>query len=396
MRMTETELRDYVAKRVKENVAKAAKGDGNGPRLFAPKKSTTANKRDPESITGALLRLKYQAKNADTANPQAWAREKAIEVYGENSRVVKNMTAGDANQGKEMVPTIVSEEILEALANRTIMRKNGAVVIDNPSGSMTIPKLTSVVQGTWVGEGVASTNQATSPGTDQVSLTDKKMMITVPVSKDLLISAAGNIEQAIMNNVLTGAATTEDAAFLRAVGSATIPTGIFNQLAAANVSASAGTTSENIEADLGQLKQALLGANVNVTEEGSIYILSTREAERLERLRDDNGNLIFPELKMNGKIGRYKAATTNAIPTNLGGGSNESEVAFLNMPDVLIADHGVAQAEVLENVTYRDSGGTLRTTVDTDEAVVRMILRTDIALQYDVAGALKTGVTWGV
>ena len=371
--------------------------------LFAPPVTTTTRKRDSECVAGAMLSIKAWAQdrglNAKDANVLSEVGE---HFYGEKSKVVETMNAkalaaGTTNSGSEMVAEIVSDDIIPALGNMTVMRRNGATLIDNPTGDLRIPRMSSIVAGTWAGEGASHGNTATSPGTDSVVMSNKQLIITVPVSKRLLMFGGPNTERAVLNNVLRGAAITEDAAFLRATGSATVPTGIRNQALAANVfaitKAGALATATEIEADLSKLKLKLAESNIMVGD-STKFLMSNRTGEHLSLLRDANGNKIYPELSQaQRKIGFYGVDFSEQIPNNLN--TDESEVYLVNFTDVLIGDSMVAELDVLENVTYTDSGGNLQTTVDSSEVVVRLSLMTDIALQYNTAVAVATGVDWG-
>ena len=128
--------------------------------------------------------------------------------------------------------------------------------------------------------------------------------------------------------------------------------------------------------------------------------MSSRSFTFLEKLRDANGNLIYPELRMETpRLMRYRVMITNNIPDNIAGGgspsSNQSEVYFGHGPSMMIADSADLMLEVLENVAYTDSTGTLVSANDRDEVVVNAMLMTDIALRYTRAWAYLDDVEWG-
>ena len=91
---------------------------------------------------------------------------------------------------------------------------------------------------------------------------------------------------------------------------------------------------------------------------------------------------------------------SNNIPNNisLSGQSptgDESEVYFGRGPSLLIADAADLSLEVLENVAYTNSSGSLESGVDLDTVLVKAMLLTDIALRHDSAWAVLEGVQWG-
>ena len=97
---------------------------------------------------------------------------------------------------------------------------------------------------------------------------------------------------------------------------------------------------------------------------------------------------------------QYEVKISNNIPNNvaLSGQSptgDESEVYFGRGPSLLIADSADMSLEVLENVAYTNSSGSLESTVDLDTLLVKAMLMTDIALRHDLAWTLLEEVQWG-
>ncbi|MBK5105118.1 MAG: hypothetical protein JJE42_12795 [Burkholderiales bacterium] len=73
----------------------------------------------------------------------------------------------------------------------------------------------------------------------------------------------------------------------------------------------------------------------------------------------------------------------------------DSEIYFGYGPSIMIADSADLSLNVLENVAYTDSGGTLVSSNDRDEVIINAMLMTDIALRHTVAWAVLDDVRYG-
>ena len=128
--------------------------------------------------------------------------------------------------------------------------------------------------------------------------------------------------------------------------------------------------------------------------------MSSRSFTFLEKLRDTNGNLIYPELRNPvPKIMQYTVLITNNIGDSIASGGSpatgDSEIYFGYGPSIMIADSADLSLNVLENVAYTDSGGTLVSSNDRDEVIINAMLMTDIALRHTVAWAVLDDVRYG-
>ena len=86
---------------------------------------------------------------------------------------------------------------------------------------------------------------------------------------------------------------------------------------------------------------------------------------------------------------------TNNIPTNLGAGSDETELYLVDASEVLLGEVETIQIAVSSDASYVDETSTLRSAFTRDQTLMRAILRHDLAVKHDVAVAVKTGITWG-
>jgi len=280
-----------------------------------------------------------------------------------------------------------------------VVRRSSPRIVPNPTGTLQIARVATGVSGGWIGE--ATARNAEQQVIDTVTLTRNKAKVTVPYTRELILFATPDVEQAIADDVTAAMVQLTDTAYIRGAGTSSTPLGIRFQVATGtNVITSVGTSAANVETDIGALLQAIRGANVPITPETGYFWMSSRSFTFLEKLRDSNGNLIYPELRNPvPKIMQYTVLITNNIGDSIASGGSpatgDSEIYFGYGPSIMIADSADLSLNVLENVAYTDSGGTLVSANDRDEVVINAMLMTDIALRHTVAWAVLDDVRYG-
>lgn len=389
-----------VAESLKEALGGDNKADANGgvlSKLFSPGLQT--KQKQPDSVMGGMLHALCIAKN----NPVV-AHAYAVDRWGEKSDVAGALNPNKAalvtttgSDGEDFVQTTVASEVIEALRPVSVVRASGAQVVQIP-GNLQIPR-TAGVSGGWVGEATAS--NAEVPATDNVTLSPKKAMAKVPISRELIMDGSPNAIQAVSDDVVAALAQVTDNAYIRGAGPDPVPVGVRNSVAGGQVVLSTGNTASAVEVDLTGALERVMGANVPVTSATGVWWMSSRSFNFLRRLRDANGNLIYPEMNQaTPTLYGYRVFVTNGIPNNLtiSGASptgDESEIYFGRAPSVMIGDREILGLEVLENVAYTDNTATLVSGVDLDTTLVKAMLRTDVALRHTTSFAVVNGVQYG-
>lgn len=139
---------------------------------------------------------------------------------------VRTLTAGTATDGAELVATdLMSMNFIDVLRNRLVVMAAGAVMLDNLSGDVAIPRKTSGSAGGWISsEGGNAANS--EPQFDQVTLTPKTVAGYADFSRNLLLQSSLAVEAMIRMDQASGIATTIDLAALYGSGSSGQPTGV--------------------------------------------------------------------------------------------------------------------------------------------------------------------------
>ena len=306
--------------------------------------------------------------------------------------VHKSLLAGDLTAGGVLVPPAFAAEIIELLRARSVVRAAGSRTLNMNNGTLTLRKQTGGSTATYVGESTDITK--TQPTTGQIVMTAKKLAALVPISNDLLTFDAGDQTDAfVRDDLVQQIATREDQAFLRDDGTSDTPKGLRYWVSSSQVESQAGTTSANIESDLALLINDLELSNVPLTK--PVWLMSPRSRNHLRTLRDATGFLIFPEIRTNTPtLYGYPVFLTTNIPTNLGGGGNETEVYMVDMNEAIIGEASTLEIAVDSSASYIDNG-TLVSAFSRDETLMRAITRHDFAVRHPEAIAVLQSVTWG-
>lgn len=322
----------------------------------------------------------------------------AVQIAEANgdSGLFANQNMGNGAAGGFLVPEDVSGEVIELLRPASVVTAMGPRFVPMPSGNLTTNRRAT---GANFGYGGEQQNiNATGMTFGQVKLSAKKLRGIIPVSNDLLRSASTAVDRLIRDDAVADAAQIQDRFFLRGSGTDFAPKGLRFQLLgtafeATNILAMTATpTLQTVTNDLGRMELAL--GNANVVYTSAHWIMSPRTAMYLTNLRDGNGNFAFPEMQ-DKMLRRKPVHVTTEVPSNLGGGGNESEIMLVAPQHVMVGEHMGIEIAMSTEAAYHDASGVMQAAFSRDETLMRMILQHDIGLRHLAAIAVLTGVTWG-
>lgn len=369
----EKELRESIAAQIAEATTKAAehkKAAEKGYRL-------------------AQIMRAYAGGSGDVVKAAAYA-----EKHGMHPDVVKALATSPGDAGGYIVPPGYSTDLIELLYNRVAVRTLGALSIPMPSGNLTIPKLTGGVTATYIGENQGQNAQQQTLGV--VSLSWKKLRATVPMSNDLIRFSNPRVDDVVRNDMVNAFAVAEDAAFLRGTGTGSSPQGIEGWIPAAhraNAQSADGSDLTLVIADLFRLPRLLEEANIPEISPG--WVISPRTKYFLMSVRDSVGNFYFLDEMRRGTLLGKPYVSTNQVPSNLGGGSDESVIYYGDWNDAVIGEADELMLDVSNEASYRDESGTLVSAFDLDQTVIRGIARHDFVVRRQESFAALDVVQWG-
>jgi HK97 family phage major capsid protein len=345
-------------------------------------------KAEPKQYTGAKaarMVMSIAAGKGDMELATKFARNEL------NDGDVAMAIETSSGSGGALVPTNIAEDVIELLRARTVVRRLGAQVMPLPNGNMSLPRMSGGATSSYVGEGADVL--ATESSFDDVSLSAKTQITLVPMSNQLIGQAGYSVEQLVLNDMLNAKAVREDKAFLRDDGTSNTPTG-FKKTAtdASRTVAWTGTVDlATIDAYLDSLMLKLMESDSLLVRPG--WAMSPRSYMKLFGLRDGNGNKVYPEMAQ-GMLKGYPIFHTTTIPTNLGAGTNESEIYFADWNDVVIGESADMTIDFSREATYKDSGGNLVSAFARNQSLIRLVGEHDIGFRHTEGLVLGTAVTW--
>lgn len=347
-------------------------------------------------IAARLLRAaalaKYHGGSAKDAALKHWGDRVVGEVlemaFGEQ-RSVSTISVGS---GGVFVPTEYSAELIEVLRSKVTIRNAGPVFVDMPTGSMTMGRRTADPDASYDGEGVAT--PISEPTSDAVQLVGKPLRSVTPVTNDWLLQTSISADLYIRNGMTSSIARREDRAYLRGNGIGDTPKGFETFALTANSFNANGTvTATNITEDL----YKAIGAIATSDADGPnlAWFMSEREINYLRSLRGTSGEKWFPELQSrdNPMLEGFPVYATSQIPTNLGGGGNESKVYLANMDYVMVGDTYDMRVDFADGVAYNDGSGIV-SAFQRDETVFRAAIKADMTVKHAEAVAMIEQTVW--
>jgi len=299
---------------------------------------------------------------------------KGIEWRDEAEIKTKAQTVGTSGQGGLLVPTTISQSIIEKLYYISPMRQI-ATVIDNMPPILALNADNALPTTYWVGEGVAITESGST--FTQKNLVPYKLAGLDSFTSEVLADVAVNpsIQSVVEDDFATSLALAENAAFVSGDGSSK-PYG-FRSSDITPTTVTGNTTAGNLAfGDVLRLMQGIATAYRNQ----AVFVTSSTGLFLLWSLKDSQGRpLYLPDLTGTGP-GTFMGKpiyVVDEIPTNLGTGTNETELWFANFKNYKIGNRGGLRVDY----------GTNGTDFAQDKITLRMIERVAGRPYLDIAWA---------
>lgn len=314
---------------------------------------------------GRWLRLMVAGKG----DPERAAR--IAKSWGDDY-MAKALNESVFEAGGALIPEVFAGEVTELLRERSVVRASGVRSIPMNNGSLTIPYQSAATTAQYDGE--LDNIAPSQPRFGQMTLSAKKLTCLVPMSNDLLADASPDVDRLVRDDMVRSMALREDLAFLRGDGTGNSPQGMLNIADASNKFDSAGSTVANKVADSHDALLLLREKHIPATN--LRWYMSPRTRSRLSRTLDQNDNFIFQAELRAGMYMGIPVWDSTQIPTNLGGGGDESEMYLVDIDPLVIAESSSISVAAFEGGAYHD-GNSVVSGISTDQTVLRAIARHD-------------------
>lgn len=279
------------------------------------------------------------------------------------------LTVGAPTAGGNLVATdLLAGSFIDVLRNAMVIDGLGTQWLDGLVGNIAIPRQTAGATAYWVSEnGTPTTSQ---PAVDQVSMSPKTVGTYTDISRKLMNQASLSVEAMVRNDL---AQTLGRAIQLAAIqgGGSNEPTGILGTVGIGDV---AGGTAGLAPAwsHIVDLESKVSIANADI---GSLaYLTNAKVRGALKKTSKVSGQNGFIWEGGDAPLNGYRAAVTNAVPSNLvkgGSGSVCSAIIFGNFADLLIGMWG--GLDLLADPYTGSAAGTVR---------IRALQDVDVAVRH--------------
>lgn len=375
------------------------------------RKSTPAPARRQKKSTPAPTQRKYQdifmnrpapAKKQQKAIPpmvQLARAIKCLDVFGHNDperaayyarkhyqdadmeREFKALSGTNPVNGGFLIPEVYTDEIIELLYNKTVIKELGARTIPLETGNLNIPRMTSGTRAMWGGE--ARKIKTTAPTFGNLRLSAKRLEAIVPMTRELLMSVKFSADEMFAADLSRRMQLGLDWGGLYGKGGEFQPTGIANTpgieiVDAKTMDAQYADSNGKLTADFPvYIKSLVMSKNVDDAALG--WAFNSFLEGYLMNLKTATGDYLYRDEMNAGKFLGMPYAVTNQIPWTAQG---YTDLFFGNWADLMIGDQMGLETFTTMEGTWTDEDGIQHNAFEENLTGTRALMYDDIGVRH--------------
>lgn len=333
-------IQELAAKKAKELAEAAAKGATPGGHVH---KEADMNAAEKEQVSKWFTAL----ANGDKATLRELDQEIEKDYKAKGFIVTKAQNVGSNAAGGYLVPVTLDGAIRKKLRYVSPLRQI-ATVIENMPANLNLPSENALPTVYWAAEGAAGTDSGST--FDLNNLVPHKLIGLDTMTHETLVDAATNesVQNFVLDRFTLALSLAENDAFTNGDGTDR-PFGFRSSAITPSSVAQAGTTVGSlVYTDLTGLKYALNAAYRQL----GVFVTSGSGMQKLENLKDSQGRPLFLPSIVEGRpdqlLGR-PIYEVSEVPSNLGVGTNATEVWFGLFTNYIIGDREALRVDVGTN-----------------------------------------------
>lgn len=306
----------------------------------------------------------------------------ARKEYGDSflERQIKAMSVTSPTDGGYLVPEVYASEIIPLLRDKAIVLRLGATTLPMDRGNINIPKMTSGVSASYVGERRKA--QASKAKFGNVRLSSKKLMCKVLISNDLIRSNAYGADQMILNDATTAMALAMDRAAFLGKGTEYEPMGLLKMKDIPTIDLGAPD-----ETTTGSMLAKLLQNNADTSRLGWAFNGFAWEAF-YNVVQAVSGLYLYRSQMDAGKLNGHEFAVSNQLPNDGG----DTDIILGNWSEYMIGRQGSMESEMFREGTVTDDNGDTVSAVDQDCTILRIIDLHDFGVRHEESFVIGKGL----
>ncbi|MFN3297895.1 phage major capsid protein [Caldimonas sp.] len=249
----------------------------------------------------------------------------------------RDLVVGTPTAGGNLVATdLLAGSFIEVLRNAMVLPGLGTQMLTGLVGNVAIPKQTGAATAYWVAESNAPTESQQTIG--QVTMSPKTVGAWTEISRKLLLQSSIDVESMVQTDLAAVLGLAIQQAAISGTGNSNQPSGLLTLITpsvAGGTDGAAPTWAHIVE-----LESDVAVANALV--ENMAYLTNAKVRGKLKTTSKVSGQNGFVWESGDTPVNGYRAAVTNAVPSNLtkGSGSNLSAIIFGNFRDLVIGMWG--------------------------------------------------------
>lgn len=342
----------------------------------------------------SVLNIARYLADPSAANERAMGFERecsaaVAKIMGREARGVfvpseiqrRDLVVGTPTAGGNLVATeLKASSFIEMLRNAMVLDQLGVTMLTDLRGNIAIPKQTGGATIYWVAENTAPTESQQSVG--QVLMSPKTAGGFTDISRTLLNQASIDVENFVLGDLAKQLGLGIQLAAIAGTGASNQPSGLLTRITPSVIGGTNGLapTWNNII----DLETNVATANADVGTMGYLVNAKTRGIlKRTQKFSGTNGDPIW-DRNTNEPLNGYRAAVTNAVPSNLVKGTSGAVCSagiFGNFSDLMIGMWGAVDL-MRDPYAASTSGG------------VRIVALQDVDVNVRNVESFATVVDW--
>ena len=249
----------------------------------------------------------------------------------------RDLVVGTPTAGGNLVATdLLAGSFIDVLRNAMVLPDLGAQTLTGLVGNVAIPKQTGAATAYWVAESNAPTESQQTIG--QVTMSPRTVGAWTEISRKLLLQSSIDVEAMVQTDLAAVLGLAIQQAAISGTGTSNEPAGLLKLITpsvAGGPDGAAPTWAHIVE-----LESDVAVANALV--ENMAYLTNAKVRGKLKTTSKVSGQNGFVWESGDTPVNGYRAAVTNAVPSNLtkGAGTNLSAIIFGNFRDLVIGMWG--------------------------------------------------------
>lgn len=278
----------------------------------------------------------------------------------------RDLVVGTASAGGNLVATdLLAGDFISLLRNAMVIMGMGTRMLTGLNGNIAIPRHSGAATAYWVAESGAPTES--QQAFDQVTMSPKTVGAYTDISRKLLLQSSLDVEALVQQDLATVLGLAIQQAAINGTGASNQPSGLLTLITPSVAGGTDGLAPT--WAHMVELETDVSVANADV---GTLsYLTNAKVRGKLKGTPKVAGQNGFIWEGGDTPVNGYRAAVTNAVPSNLtkGTGTNLSAVIFGNFADLLIGMWGTL--DLMVDPYSNSTSGTVRVVAlqDVDVAV---------------------------